>query len=399
MAANPALSFADILAAESIYVMPATDKEVQAALTSFGADFIKKKGDANIAMRADFLAGLALLYTHHHDAGPLATVLTIVQHQTLAKALGLDFAAHGTDASRPVLLARRIVSRQVPGGTPKKRKLAQDGAGSQIRKPGDGGAPPDSANDGKGQQSSKKPKTAKKPKTSSGSDASAATSSGSEADASSPGPTVVERMPDELGFGPAFDSLVATACARKWLSTSTLEDAIPPTYLPRLFRGKAWNEKQRATYNKMIDKQPTSKPALRRREDPTRVASPHRLKFSFSPDDGLELDADHLRFVCADSSSSAIAPPWSPISAKRPGTQGLLDALPSCPPPQHPCLAQIKDLRCRKCRLNHSFQMHQSARESGHYLWSAYQHSEMLPSSPASDELAPSSLGIVVGVV
>ncbi len=164
MAANPAPSFADILAAELDYVMPAIDKEVQAALVSFGADFKKQKGDANVAMRADLLAGLALLYTHHHDAGPLATVLTIAQHQTLAKALGLNFVAHGTDASWPVLLARRIVSRQVPGHTLKRRKLAQDGAGSQIRKPGDGGAQPDSANDGKGQQASKKPKTVKKPK-------------------------------------------------------------------------------------------------------------------------------------------------------------------------------------------------------------------------------------------
>ena len=38
---------------------------------------------------------------------------------------------------------------------------------------------------------------------------------------------------------------------------------------------------------------------MHRREDPTHVAFPHRLKFSFSPDEGLELDADHLRSVCA----------------------------------------------------------------------------------------------------
>ena len=67
MAAAPARSFADILAADSNYVMPTTDKEVQAALASFGADFNKKKGDANIATRADILAGLALLHTHHRD--------------------------------------------------------------------------------------------------------------------------------------------------------------------------------------------------------------------------------------------------------------------------------------------------------------------------------------------
>jgi hypothetical protein len=147
------------------------------------------------------------------------------------------------------------LGRQVPGQTPKKRKKVQDGAGSQIRKPGEGGAQPDSANDGKGQQSSKKQKIAKKPKPASSSDASAAASSDSEADASSPGPTVVELMPDELGSGPAFDSLVAVVCASKWLSTSTLEEAIPHTYLPHLFRCKTWPEKQRASYNKMIGKQ------------------------------------------------------------------------------------------------------------------------------------------------
>ena len=116
MAANAAPSFADTLAAESNYVMPSTDKEVQAALASFGAVFNKKKGDANIAMRVDLLAGLALLHTHHHDAGPLAKVLTIAQHQTLATALGLDFAGGvGLCAAAAGLadLAARPVLRQL----------------------------------------------------------------------------------------------------------------------------------------------------------------------------------------------------------------------------------------------------------------------------------------------
>ncbi len=59
-------------------------------------------------------------------------------------------------AGGPVLLARRVVSLQIPDQTPKKRNKAQAGAGGQIRKPGDGGAQPDSANAGKSQQSSKK---------------------------------------------------------------------------------------------------------------------------------------------------------------------------------------------------------------------------------------------------
>ncbi len=37
MAANPAPSFADMLAAEPEFVMPINDKDVQAALAFFGA--------------------------------------------------------------------------------------------------------------------------------------------------------------------------------------------------------------------------------------------------------------------------------------------------------------------------------------------------------------------------
>ena len=39
MAANPAPTFADMLAADSDFVMPTTDKDVRAALDSFGADY------------------------------------------------------------------------------------------------------------------------------------------------------------------------------------------------------------------------------------------------------------------------------------------------------------------------------------------------------------------------
>ena len=145
MAANAAPSFADILAAESAYDMPADDKGVRVALDSFGAVFIKRKGDSSDAVRADLLAGLALLHTHHLNLEPLVKVLTIAQQQTLSTALGLDFQAHGTDAAWPSLLGRRIVAKLVPGSTPKKRKQAQAGADGQIRKPGDDGAKADSA--------------------------------------------------------------------------------------------------------------------------------------------------------------------------------------------------------------------------------------------------------------
>jgi hypothetical protein len=52
-----------------------------------------------VALRAELLAGLALLYTHHHDPAPLVAVSTIAQQLILSTALGLDFQAHGTDAS------------------------------------------------------------------------------------------------------------------------------------------------------------------------------------------------------------------------------------------------------------------------------------------------------------
>ena len=106
-------------------------------------------------------------------------------------------------------------------------------------------------------------------------------------------------MPDVLGSGPAFDTLVAAVCARKWLPTAALEEAIPNIYLPRLFRARHWQDKLRTAYDKMIRKQPSVRPAQYRREDPTHVAFPHRIKFSFSPDDGPEFDAEHLRLVCA----------------------------------------------------------------------------------------------------
>jgi hypothetical protein len=70
-------------------------------------------------------------------------------------------------------------------------------------------------------------------------------------------------------------------------------------YLPRLFRGRLWPDKLRLAYDKMIKKQPATRPALSRREDPTHVAFQHRLKFAFAPDDGPKLDAVHLRLVCA----------------------------------------------------------------------------------------------------
>ncbi len=130
MAANLAPSFADLLAAELEFVStsqcPPTIS-VQAALASFGAVFKKTCGDAHIADRAELLAGLALLHMHHLNLQPLVAALTVAQQLSLATALELDFQAFGTDASGATMLARRIVSKQAPGLTPKKRRPAKDG--------------------------------------------------------------------------------------------------------------------------------------------------------------------------------------------------------------------------------------------------------------------------------
>ncbi len=297
MAAPVAPTFADMLAAESDFVMPTDDQGVQAALTSFGAIFKKTRGDPHIATRADLLAGLALLHTHHLNLQPLVGALSIAQQQVLATALGLEFQAFGTDASWPAMLARRVIAHQAPGLTPKKRRPVSGGVDGQIRKPGDDGAqlmPPD---DAAGQRPAKKAKKSSHPSPSSSSDSSA-TSSGSEADSVARGCAVVELMPDALGSGPAFNSLVASICARRWLTTNVMESVIPATYRPRLFRARLWPDKKRTAYDKMIRNQPSKNPAGRRREDPTSVAFPHRLVFAYSPDDGPELDAQHLRMVC-----------------------------------------------------------------------------------------------------
>ena len=97
--ANIGPTFADMLPADSEFVMPTSDKDVQAALVSFGAVFKTTRGDTHISERAELLVGLALLHTHHLNLQPLVAALSIAQQQTLATALGLDFQAFGTDAS------------------------------------------------------------------------------------------------------------------------------------------------------------------------------------------------------------------------------------------------------------------------------------------------------------
>lgn len=115
MADNLAPSFADLLSADSESVMPTSDKDVQAALASFGAVFRKTNSPAHIVARAELLAGLASLHPHHLNSPSLLAALTTAQQQTSAAALDLDPQAFGADASWPSPLARRIVSKKAPG--------------------------------------------------------------------------------------------------------------------------------------------------------------------------------------------------------------------------------------------------------------------------------------------
>ena len=301
---NLAPSFADLLAADSDFVMPTTDKEVQAALDSFGAIFKKTRGDANVAVRAELLAGLALLHTHHLDLAPLLAALSPPQQLCLATALDLDFPSLGADPTWPTLVARRIVAKQAPGLTPKKRRpAAADAPEGQIQKPGGAPPPPPQPAPGADRQKRKKKAAAAGGAQIPSSAESSADGSGSDVEVLQPPPAPVgpiapgDLMPAELGCGPAFDALVAAGCARRWLGTDLMEQSIPVGYRSRLFCGRLWASKARIEYDKMITRQSSKRPITSRREDPRNVAFPHRLTFAFALDDGLELDAEHLRLV------------------------------------------------------------------------------------------------------
>ena len=301
---NLAPSFAVLLAADSDFAMPTTDKDVQAALDSFGAIFKKTRGDANIAVRAELLAGLALLHTHHRDLAPLLAVLSSAQQLCLATALALDFPTLGADPAWPTLVARRIIAKKAPGLTPKKRRpAAADAPEGQIQKPG--GVPkrplrpvPDADRPQKKMKDS-----AGRARTSVSGDSSAG-DSGSDVELPQPPPAPGRPgapgllMPAALGCGPVFDALVSAGCAHRWVATELLEQSIPAAYRSRLFCGRRWTSKARNAYDKMIARQSSKHPVSSRREDPRNVAFPHRLTFAYAADDGLELDAEHLRLVC-----------------------------------------------------------------------------------------------------
>ena len=300
---NLAPLFADLLGADSDFVMPTTDIDVQEALASFGAIFKKTRGDANVAARAELLAGLALLHTNHRDLAPLLATLSSAQQLCLATALDLDFPLLGADPTWPTLVARRVTAKKAPGLTPKKRRpAAADAPEGQPQRPG--GVPklplrsvPDA------DRPQKKAKGSAERTSTSASGDSSAGDSGSDVELTQPPPAPGRPgapgtlMPAALGCGPAFDALVSAGCAHRWVATELLEQSIPIAYRSRLFCGRLWTPKARNAYDKMIARQSSKHPVSSRREDPRNVAFPHRLTFAYASDDGLDLDAEHLRLV------------------------------------------------------------------------------------------------------
>jgi hypothetical protein len=111
-------------------------------------------------------------------------------------------------------------------------------------------------------------------------------------------------MPAALERGPAFAALVAAKCRRSWLSTATFESEVPAAYRAQLFRGKMWDNTDRKKYEKMISSQKASGGKAQRRENPSRVAFPHRLTFAYSNDAEQLIEAQHLVLMCAGESLS-----------------------------------------------------------------------------------------------
>ncbi len=188
------------------------------------------------------------------------------------------------------------MAQKLPGLTPKKRGAPAPpppDLGGQIQKPGAAQElpvtpPPDAVR----RRHSKK---AAKAAAASGSDRSSGDSPNSDVEVVELPLSALALMPAELGFGPAFDALVAAACSRSWIATDRMEQGIPARYLSCLYRARLWTSKELDAYDKMIRRQ-TGRGS--RREDPRRVAFPHRLSLVFTTDDDLMINAEHIRLLC-----------------------------------------------------------------------------------------------------
>ena len=299
----PETPFVLLLKADSEHPLPDDDAEVSTDLMSYGVIF--KKGKKFAPERLELLAGLMWVHAHQADLHVVWPTASDAQHRSLATALRLD---HDKDAVNPAFLAmvvRRVLATIPPGATPEKRKAPSDIAEGQIKKPGDdeaaaaatGQAPP------KKGKPAKKPRKPASPSSSCGEDNSAASSDVEVTGSTGPLPC----MPSLLGAGPEFAALVAAKCLLPWVATSALETQIPAAYRSHLFRGKMWDNIERRKYDKMISDQKSSSGKAQRRENPNKVACPHRLSFAYSNDEEMLIEAQHLAMVCSGETLSDFA--------------------------------------------------------------------------------------------
>jgi hypothetical protein len=305
MAALPETPFALLLRADSEQALPDSDKEVQAALTAYGAVFSKVKKFA--PERLELLAGLMWVHTHQHDLHAVWSAASVAQHKVLARALRLDYDTHAASAPWLTMVVRKVLSCSVPGSTPKKRPAPNSAVDGQISVPGNSAGAPAVPPPRKKPRRSKAAAKAKNDSSTSSGDSSSSSSDGGEpppkvVDLSSPAPPAC--MPAALERGPAFAALVAAKCRRSWLPTATFESEVPSAYRAQLFRGKMWDNAERKKYDKMISNQKTSEGKSQRREKPARVAFPHRLTFAYSTDAEQIIEAQHLVLMCARESLS-----------------------------------------------------------------------------------------------
>ena len=119
---EPPLAFADLVAQDCVFVTPETPESVIAALNAYGVNFQKRgKKPEIIAARLDLLFGFAWLHSRHYCLETELARLSADQQAYLAAALDLDYASQSLLPSWPSLVARRVLSKILPGGTPTKR--------------------------------------------------------------------------------------------------------------------------------------------------------------------------------------------------------------------------------------------------------------------------------------
>jgi hypothetical protein len=138
MGANPETPFSSLLRADSEHPLPDDDKEVIAALASYGANF--QKGKKFAPDRLNLLAGLMWVHAHQDDLHVAWPAASVAQHRILVTALRLDYDELSKTAPWLTMIVRRVLANIAPGSTPAKRKAASLTVEGQIRVPGGGAA-------------------------------------------------------------------------------------------------------------------------------------------------------------------------------------------------------------------------------------------------------------------